>query len=107
MQDDERRRHPRVRVDGRAAGRATVFADFKVVSLSETSGALEMDLPLALGSLCDLTLNLGQGQVDVWGKVASVEPAGARFTVTVEFVRVDESDQPALQAFLAARRGGA
>ena len=104
MQDDERRRHPRVRLDGRAAGRATIFADFRVASLSETSAALEMDLPLALGSLCDLTLNLRQGQVDVWGKVSGVEPSGARFRVTVEFVRVDENDQPALQAFIAGER---
>lgn len=104
MQDDERRRHPRVRVDGRAAGRATIFADFRVVSLSETAAAVEMDLPLALGSHCDLTLNLRQGQVDVRGKVAGVEPAGEQYRVTVEFVSVDEADQPALQAFLARGR---
>jgi hypothetical protein len=102
--EDERRRHPRVRLDGRAAGRATIFADFKVASLSEASAALEMDLPLALGSLCDLTLNLRQGQVDVWGKVSGVEPAGARFRVMVDFVRVDEADQPALQAYIAGER---
>lgn len=107
MQEDDRRRHPRVRVDGRAAGRATIFADFQVVSLSATGAALEMDLALAVGSLCDLTLNLGQGQVDVWGKVAGVEPAGVRYRVKVDFVRIDEADQPALQAYLAAQGGGA
>jgi hypothetical protein len=47
--DDERRRHPRVRLDGRAAGRATIFAPFHVVSLSETGALVEMDLPLAQG----------------------------------------------------------
>ncbi|HET8646599.1 MAG TPA: PilZ domain-containing protein, partial [Vicinamibacteria bacterium] len=65
MQEDERRRHPRVRLDGRAAGRATIFADFRVVSLSESGAALEMDHPLALDSTCELALDLPQGQVDV------------------------------------------
>lgn len=107
MQDDERRRHPRVRVDGRAAGRATLFADFRVVSLSETGAAVEMDMPLAPGSPCDLTLNLQRGQVDVKARVTGVEPAGSRYRVAVEFLSVEESDQPVLQAFLARERRAA
>jgi hypothetical protein len=104
--EDERRRHPRVRVDGRAAGRATIFADFRVVSLSESGAALEMEMPLAMGSACDLTLELPQGRVDVQGKVTGVGMAADRYRVAVEFVSVDEADRPALDAFLARERGG-
>jgi|SRR6185369_6928066 len=106
--DDERRRHPRVRLDGRAAGRATIFAPFHVVSLSETGALVEMDLPLAQGSTCDLTLNLSGGQVDVKSVVASVERGDPGYQVGLDFVSVDQEDQPILQAFLAReRKGGA
>jgi hypothetical protein len=104
MQDDERRRHPRVRLDGRAAGRATVFAEFLVVSLSENGAQVEMAMPLALGSACDLTLDLEQGQVDVKGVVANVEKAAAGYRTSLDFLSVDEADQPALQSFLARER---
>lgn len=104
--DDERRRHPRVRLDGRAAGRATIFAPFHVVSLSETGALVEMDLPLAQGSTCDLTLNLAGGQVDVKSVVASVERGDPGYQIGLDFVSVDQEDQPILQAFLARERKG-
>jgi hypothetical protein len=104
--EDERRRHPRVRLDGRAAGRATIFAPFHVVSLSETGALVEMDLPLAQGSTCDLTLNLSGGQVDVKSVVASVERADPGYQVGLDFVSVDQDDQSILQAFLASERKG-
>ena len=104
--EDERRRPPRVRLDGRAAGRATILAPFHVVSLSETGALVEMDLPLAQGSTCDLTLNLSGGQVDVKSVVASVERADPGYQVGLDFVSVDQEDQPILQAFLARERKG-
>ena len=103
---DERRRHPRVRLDGRAAGRATIFAPFHVVSLSETGALVEMDLPLAQGSTCDLTLNLSGGQVDVKSVVASVERGDPGYQVGLDFVSVDEEDQPILKSFLERERKG-
>jgi hypothetical protein len=107
MQDDERRRHPRVRLDGRAAGRATVFADFRVVALSETGASLDMALPLALGSTCEISIQLAEGQVDVRARVASVEPAPGGYRVSVDFLSVDEGDQPLLASFLERERRGA
>lgn len=103
---DERRRFPRVRLDGSAAGRATIFADFRVLSLTEASAAVEMDLPLAQGSACDLTLQLGGTQVDVKGRVAGVEVTGSGYRISIDFESVDEQDRPALQSYLQAAGEG-
>ena len=103
----ERRRHPRVRLDGRTGGRATVFADFRVVALSESGACLEMATPLALESLCDLTLNLSHVAVDLKGRVVTVEaPAdpGGVYQVGVDFLQVDEVDQALLESFLDRER---
>lgn len=107
MQAEERRRHPRVRLDGRAGGRATVFTEFRVVALSESGAELEMEVPLALGSHCDITLNLAHGSVDVKGLVVDirspVEP-DRPYLVGVDFVSVDALDQALLQSFLERER---
>ncbi|HEY7515712.1 MAG TPA: PilZ domain-containing protein, partial [Vicinamibacteria bacterium] len=71
MDDSERRKHTRLRLDGRMVGRATVMADFRVVALSESGASLEMSMPLALGSRCDLTLNLAHMAVDLKGRVVN------------------------------------
>lgn len=105
--DDERRRYPRVRLDGRATGRATVFADFKVVAISETGAALEMATPLALDSSCDITLNLSHVAIDLKGRVVHVEspPEGqTAYQVGVDFLEVDELDLALLQSFLERER---
>ena len=108
MRGEERRRHPRIRLEGRAVGRATVLAEFMLVGLWENGGTLELPLPLALGSLCDLTLSLGPGSVDLKGRVVRVESAGeggAGYRVNVDFLTMDPDDQSRLQAFLD-REGG-
>ena len=107
MTDDERRRHPRVRVDGRATGRATVFAEFKVIAISESGASLEMAAPLALDSACDITINLSHVAVDLKGRVVHVDPPAAEgggFQVGVDFVEVDELDQALLDSFLDRER---
>lgn len=107
MDRDDRRRHPRVRLDGRAGGRATVFADFRVVALSESGAELEMAVPLALGSQCDITLNLAHGSVDVKSRVVDVQPPqppGDAYHVGVDFLSVDTLDQALLQSFLERER---
>lgn len=96
-----------MRLDGRVTGRATVFTDFRVASLSERSASLEMDLPLAVGSTCEITLHLRQGQVDVRGRVVGVERARSAWRVGVEFLSVDEADRPVLDSFLERARGRA
>jgi PilZ domain len=107
-QGEERRRHPRIRLEGRAVGRATVLAEFRVVGLWESGGTLELPLPLALGSLCDLTLSLGPGSVDLKARVVQVESVGERdegYRVNVDFITMDAEDQELLYAFLD-REGG-
>jgi hypothetical protein len=108
MQDSERRRHPRLRIDGRMVGRATVLADFRIVALSEAGASLEMDLPMAMGSLCDLTLNLPTVSVDLRGRVVHLEPQGSNeqgpWLVGVDFESVTEMDQGLLQSFLDRER---
>jgi hypothetical protein len=106
MQTDERRRHPRVRLDGKAGGRATVFADFRLAALSESGAELEMAVPLAVGSRCDLTLNLADGTLDVKARVADVQrPAGNRhYVVGVDFVALDALDHALLRSFLERER---
>jgi len=105
----ERRRYGRVRLDGSMAGRATVLADFKVVVLSETGASLEMSLPLALGSQCDLTLSLSHVSVELTGLVVHVEPTGSgpeheRYVVGVDFLVVDALDRGLLESFLERER---
>jgi PilZ domain-containing protein len=107
MTDDERRRHPRVRLDGRATGRATVFAEFKVLAIWEDGASLEMAAPLALESNCDITLNLSHVAVDLKGRVVNVDPPaaeGAGYQIGVDFVEVDELDQALLDSFLERER---
>jgi hypothetical protein len=104
---DDRRRHRRVRLDGRTDGRATVFAEFKVVALSESGALLEMETPLAVQSQCDITLNLDHGSVDVRGRVVNVEqaaPNARAFHVGVDFVIVDALDRALLESFLERQR---
>ena len=105
--DDERRRHPRVRLDGRATGRATVFTDFKVVAISESGASLEMQVPLALHSSCDITLNLSHVAIDLKGRVVHVEAApdaAAGYNIGVDFMEVDELDHALLLSFLDRER---
>jgi hypothetical protein len=106
MTDDERRRHPRVRLDGRATGRATVFAEFKVIAISESGASLEMAAPLALHSHCDITLNLQHVAVDLRGRVVHVDPPaeGIGYQVGIDFEEVDELDQALLDSFLDRER---
>ena len=107
MTDDDRRRHPRVRLDGRATGRATVFAEFKVIAISESGASLEMAAPLALDSSCDITINLSHVAVDLKGRVVHVESPeveGNGYQVGIDFVEVDELDQALLDSFLDRER---
>jgi hypothetical protein len=107
MSSDERRRHPRVQLDGRTGGRATVFADFRVVALSESGACVEMATPLAVDSQCDLTLNLSHIAVDLKGRVVTVEPPsvpGGTYQVGVDFLQVDAMDQALLESFLDRER---
>jgi len=109
-QGEERRRYPRIRLEGRAVGRATVLAEFRVVGLWDSGGTLELPLPLALGSLCDLTLSLGPGSVDLKARVVQVESVGerdARYRVNVDFVTIDADDRLLLEAFLEREGRGA
>jgi hypothetical protein len=103
--DDDRRRFPRVRLNGRTGGRATVFADFKVIALSEEGACLEMATPLAVDSQCDITLNLAHVTVDLRGRVVDVEqPGGTVFHVGVALVRVEALDRALLESFLDRER---
>lgn len=107
MAPEERRRHPRVRLDGRTGGRATVFADFRVVALSESGACVETATPLALDSQCHLTLNLSHVAVDLKGRVVTVEPPaapGGSYQVGVDFLDVDAVDQALLGSFLDRER---
>jgi hypothetical protein len=104
----ERRRHKRVRLDGRMEGRATVLASFRVTALSLAGATLEMAMPLAVGSRCDLTLNLSHLSVDVTGRIVHLGPAAggapARYLVGVEFVAIDTLDRGLLESFLERER---
>jgi hypothetical protein len=110
MEDAERRRHSRIRLDGRMVGRATVMADFRVVALSETGAALEMTVPMALGSRCDLSLAMDDLALDVKGRVVNVNPpegGGDPYVVGVDFEGMSEVEAGMLQSFLEReRRGG-
>jgi len=83
------------------------MTDFRVVALSETGAALEMDAPIAMGSRCDLTLDVADARIDLKARVASVEePAreGEPCRVGVDFEDVDAEDAALLQAFLQRER---
>jgi hypothetical protein len=103
----DRRQHARLRLDGNTVGRATVRADFSVVSLSESGAALEMDMPLVLGSECEITLDLSYVSADVRGKVIYVDslaPPRRAHLVGVEFTSLDETDRAFLLSFLERER---
>jgi hypothetical protein len=103
----ERRRHARVRLDGRLVGRATVLTDFRVAALSEGGATLEMGMPLALGSACDLSLELTSVALDVRARVVEVlvpQREGEPYRVGVAFVGVDPIDLGLLRSFLERER---
>lgn len=89
-------------------GRATVLAEFRIVALSETGASLEMDVPMAMGSHCDLTLNLPHVSVDLRGRVVNVQAQGPTdqppWIVGVDFESVSDLDQALLQSFLDRER---
>lgn len=108
MDASERRRHQRLRIDGRMVGRATVLADFRIVALSEAGASLEMEVPMAMGSICDLTLHLPHSAVDLRGRVVHLEAKSSEdqppWLVGVDFESIDEMDQALLQSFLDHER---
>jgi hypothetical protein len=94
-------------MEGAMAGRATVLADFRIDSLSESGASLEMDLPLAPASECILSLNLSHAPVEVHGTVTKVYPKEGStgvFVVDVDFHDVEPVDQGFLQSFLERER---
>jgi hypothetical protein len=107
MDDAERRRHSRIRLDGRLVGRATVMADFRVVALSETGAALEMAMPMSLGSRCDLTLDMTDLAVELKGRVVNVKPPEAGegpYVVGVDFEDMSAIEAGLLGSFLERER---
>ena len=103
----ERRRAPRIRLDGRLEGQATVLAGFRVHSLSETGATLLMDIPMSVGASCDLSLNLSHVSVDIKGRVVRLEShegAGAGYRIVVEFDRLHSLDRALLASFLERER---
>jgi PilZ domain len=107
MDAAERRRHPRLHLDGRMVGRATVMTDFRVVALSETGGSLEMDVPLLPGAVLDLSLQLAHTPVDLRGRVIEVQPpdgARAAHLIAVEFEGMSDVDAGLLSSYLQRER---
>ena len=105
--EKERRKHPRVRLDGRVGGQATISATFKVVSLSETGASIEMPMPLPIGARCELRLNL-EALLEVKTAVQSVQAsssAGGPYNMGVEFKALSPADRDLLNAFLKRERG--
>ena len=105
--EKERRKHPRVRLDGRVGGQATISATFKVVSLSETGASIEMPMPLPIGARCELRLNL-EALLEVKTAVQSVQgpnAAGGPYNMGVEFKALAPADRELLNAFLKRERG--
>ena len=109
MEPSERRRHERVPQGGRVVGRATVMTELRVAALSEEGATLEAVMPMAPGSACDLSLNLGEGSLDLRARVRSVASLdggeGGPFEVKVEFESLDEADRAMLRFFLDSRSG--
>ena len=88
-------------------GQATVLADLRVLELSERGGSLEMGMPLAVDSVCEISLKLSHGSVEVSAKVLSVEAVETsprRHLVAVEFVHVEDMDRALLESFLERER---
>jgi hypothetical protein len=107
MDAADRRRHPRLNLDGRMVGRATLMTDFRVVALSETGAALEMDVPLAPGSVLEMALDLSGTSVDLRARVLEAQPPEGTRTahlVAVEFEGVSDGDLELLASFLGDER---
>ena len=105
--EKERRKHPRVRLDGRVGGQATISAAFKVVSLSEMGASIEMPMPLPIGARCELRLNL-EAMLDVKTSVQNVQAPdkpGGPYQMGVEFKPLGPADRQLLDAFLKRERG--
>ncbi len=76
-------------------------------SLSETGATLEMDIPMAMGSSCDLTLNLSHVSVDLKGRVVHIDKApgaNAPYRIGVDFVRLQSLDRALLASYLERER---
>lgn len=104
--DNERRKHPRVRLDGRVGGQATISAAFKVVSLSQTGALIQMPMPLPIGARCELRLKL-EAFLDVKSSVQNVRPPespGGAYQMGVEFKGLAAADWALLEAFLKRER---
>ena len=104
---DERRKHPRVRLDGRVGGQATISAAFKVVSLSEDGASIEMPMPLPIGARCELRLNL-EAMLDVKTAVQNVrapDTPGGPYQMGVAFKTLAPADRELLISFLKRERG--
>jgi len=94
-------------MDGRMVGRATVMTEFRVIALSETGGSFEMEVPMTVGSLFDLSLELSEESIDLRGRVVELSPPDhgrSAYVVAVEF-EGSEADAAALNSFLARERG--
>lgn len=106
-QEAERRRRPRIRLDGRVPGRATLIADFGLMDVSETTATLEVSVPMAIGSPCHLTFDASDDPLELSGRVTRVDspslPGGA-YRVSVDLSPLDALERARLLSLVEAGR---
>jgi hypothetical protein len=95
----DRRRSPRVAVQGRVHG--STSGDVQILVLEMSLGGMSIETPTALpvGEVTDFLLTLGDGAgIEVYGRTVYTKPidgsAGPRFLSGIQFVDHDDATPP-------------
>ena len=112
---DERRRESRLRILGTLQGDVTIVQPVRVVDISPGGASVEIERALALESLHDFRLALGERTAVVKARVAycrisDIWPDHVIYRAGLEFIEVSSHASVAIAAYIAetatARQGG-
>jgi hypothetical protein len=107
----ERRRHPRVSLNGEVRGRIHTVASAPVVNISVSGALLEVPCTLQIGALYTLRLTIQQGEVlEIKGKIIRSYVHGfaknekgetvIKYRAAVQYQSLSDPNRYALETFL-------
>jgi c-di-GMP-binding flagellar brake protein YcgR len=111
---DERRRESRLRILGTLQGDVTIVQPVRIIDISAGGASVEIERALALESLHDFRLNLGERSAIVKARVAycrisDIWPDHVMYRAGLEFVEVSPHARDAIATYITdttvARQG--
>lgn len=103
---DERRREDRLRILGTLPGDVTIVEPVRIIDISQHGASVEIERSLALESLHDFRLSLGERSAVVKARVAycrvsDIWPDHMTYRAGLEFLELSPHVREAIAAYIA------